>query len=135
MSKAPFIHPDWGRILERASRSADVVPLFEERLNAIERYVMATYEDLKREVLETRDSVKTIVSKVGEVSTLLKEAQAKLEAGQVVDYSELTAELDAAQAEIAEAVKPTPAIEEVAAEKPAEEVPPVEPAPAEPTSP
>jgi hypothetical protein len=94
---------------------------------------MATYEDLKREVLETRDSVKAIVSKVGEVLTLLKEAQAKLEAGQVVDYSELTAELDAAQAEIAEAVKPTPAIEEVAAEKPAEEVPPVEPAPAEPT--
>jgi hypothetical protein len=132
MSKADFINTEWQRILERASRSADVVPLFDERLVAIERYVMATYEDLKREVSETRDSVKGIVAKVGEVSALLKDAQAKIDAGVSVDYTELTDSLDAAQKEMAEAIAPTPVIEEVAAEKPTEEIPVVDSPPAEP---
>jgi hypothetical protein len=133
MPKADFINAEWQRVLERASRAADVVPLFDERLVAIERYVMATYEDLKREVSETRASVKAVVAKVGEVSAALKDAQAKLEAGQVIDYSELAASLDEAQKEMAEAIAPTPVIEEVAAEKPAEEIPVVDTPPAEPT--
>jgi uncharacterized membrane protein len=134
MPKADFINAEWQRVLERASRAADVVPLFDERLVAIERYVMATYEDLKREVGEIRDGVKVIVSKYQETSALLKDAQAKLEAGQVIDYSELAASLDEAQKEIADAIVPTPVIEEVAEEKPQEEVaPPAETPPAEPT--
>lgn len=128
MPKVDFIHPEWARTLERASRAADTVPLFEERLINLERYLMATYDDLKREVAETRDSVRAVVAKIGETAALLRDAQARIEAGQSVDYSELTASLDEAQAEIAGAMSPTPAIEEVAAQTPEA---PVEPPPAE----
>lgn len=134
MSKADFISTEWQGILSRASRAAGGFAALEEHFLQLRSDVMATYDDLKREVGETRDAVKVIVAKVGEVSASLKEAQAKLEAGQVIDYSELTASLDAAQAEISGALTPTPAIEEVAEQKPAEEVmPPVDTPPAEPT--
>lgn len=134
MSKADFINTEWQGILARASRAASGFAALEEHFLQLRSDVMATYDDLKREVGETKAAVASIVAKVGEVSASLKEAQAKLEAGQTIDYSELTAELDAAQAEISGALAPTPAIEEVAAQEPQSEVaPPVEPAPAEPT--
>lgn len=93
---------------------------------------MADYAKLKAEVDETVSGVRAVIAKLSEVSGLLKEAQTKIDAGLAVDYSELTSQLDSAQAEMAEAIKPAEVVAETAppAEAPAEPVePPGEPTP------
>lgn len=95
---------------------------------------MAKYETLKAEIDETVASVKSVVGKLGEVSAELTAAKLALESGQEVDYSDLVAKLDEAQAEIAAAVKPAEALPETVvvempvSDAPAPEVPPADPA-------
>lgn len=134
MSKAAFIHPEWQSILERASHAAGGFASLEAQFLQLRSDLMAKYETLKAEIDETVASVKSVVGKLGEVSAELTAAKLALESGQEVDYSDLVAKLDEAQAEIAAAVKPAEALPETVvietpvSDAPAPEVPPADPA-------
>jgi DNA repair ATPase RecN len=136
MSKADFIHPEWLGILDRASRAAGGFASLEAQFLQLRSDLMAKYETLKAEVDETVASVKSVIGKLGEVSSELTAAKLALENGQDIDYSDLVAKLDEAQASMAEAIKPAEKLPEevvldpapVVVEAPAPEIPPADPA-------
>lgn len=136
MSKADFISSEWQGILERASRAAGGFVALEASFLQLRSDLMADYEKLKAEVGETLDGVKAAVTYIGGIKAELKAALDNLAAGNTIDYSDLVAKLDAAQADIAAAIAPAeklPEQVEAVVEAAKEEAPPVEVPPAEPT--
>ena len=136
MSKASFITDEWLGILERAARAAGGFANLEAKFLQLENSLMAKYEVLKAEVDETVAAVKGVIGHIGQLSADLAAAKLALENGEDIDYSELVAKLDAAQLEMASAIKPAealpPAEETVVVSEPtgevAPEVPPTDPA-------
>lgn len=133
MSKASFISAEWLGILERAARAAGGFANLEAKFLQLESSLMAKYEVLKAEVDETVSSVKSVIGHLSQVSADLAAAKLALENGQDIDYGDLVAKLDAAQLEMAEAIKPAealpPAEETVVVSEPAVDIPPAEPTP------
>lgn len=138
MSKAPFISVEWQGLLERAARAAGGFTTLEEQFHQLRRDLMADYDKLKAEVDETLAGVKSVIGYVGAIRDELKAAQANLAAGNTIDYSDLVAKLDAAQADMSAAITPAEklpeqveAVVEAAAEEaanaPVSDVPPAEP--------